>query len=33
MKNNYHVLTVGPTGTGKSQNAYDLLSNRMGETY
>jgi len=33
MTNNFHVMCVGPTGTGKSQNAYDLLSNRMGESF
>ena len=25
LSNSYHILCCGPTGTGKSQNAYDLL--------
>jgi len=33
LSNAYHVMTVGPTGTGKSQNVYDLLSKKLGETY
>lgn len=33
LSNKYHCLFPGPTGTGKSLNAYDLLINRMGEEY
>ena len=33
IKNNYHVLTVGPTGTGKSQNAMTLLTSNLGDQY
>ena len=29
LSNGYHALAVGPTGTGKSQNAYDMLSSKV----
>ena len=29
LSNNYHVMTPGPTGTGKSINAYNLLASGM----
>lgn len=33
LNNSIHVLCVGPTGVGKSQNAYDMLQKQLGETY
>lgn len=30
---NFHVLTLGPTGTGKSLNAYKLLINGLPESF
>jgi dynein heavy chain len=30
---NYHVLTIGPTGTGKSLNCSELLSTGLTDTY
>lgn len=33
LTNLSHVLFPGPTGTGKSLNAFNLLQNEMGETY
>jgi len=33
LSNNFHVLCPGPTGTGKSQNAYSLLITGMTEEY
>ncbi|KAL4440889.1 hypothetical protein ABPG74_009302 [Tetrahymena malaccensis] len=29
----YHVMCPGPTGTGKSQNCYSLLTTQLGEEY
>jgi dynein heavy chain len=29
----YHVMCPGPTGTGKSQNCYQLLTKELGEEY
>lgn len=33
LTNNYHVMTPGPIGTGKSINLYNLISAGMGEIY
>ena len=33
LENDYHVMLPGPTGTGKSINAYNLISSGMGEIY
>lgn len=33
MLNNKHVLCPGPTGTGKTQNIFNLLTTQMGENY
>lgn len=33
LTNDYHVMMPGPIGTGKSINAYNLISTGMGETY
>lgn len=33
MSNTYHCLFPGPTGTGKSVNAMNLLIQKMGEDY
>ena len=33
LTHNHHVLGPGPTGTGKSQNAYSLLISQMPEEY
>lgn len=33
LTHNFHVLTLGPTGTGKSQNAYKLLTNNMPDSF
>lgn len=33
ISNNYHVLTPGPTGTGKTQNIFHLLTQGMGDNY
>ncbi len=33
LTNGYHVMMPGPIGTGKSINAYSLVSTGMGETY
>ncbi len=33
LSNNYHVMTPGPIGTGKSINLYNLISTGMGEIY
>ncbi|KAL4464296.1 hypothetical protein ABPG72_011341 [Tetrahymena utriculariae] len=33
LTNNYHVCFPGPTGTGKSLNAYSLLSNGLSDSY
>ncbi len=33
LTNNYHCLFPGPTGTGKSLNAYELLTNGLTEDY
>lgn len=33
LTNSNHVLFPGPTGTGKSLNVYDLLSNGMTEAF
>jgi dynein heavy chain len=33
LSNLHHVLFPGPTGTGKSLNAFNLLQNDMGEEY
>ncbi len=33
LSNKYHVLTPGPTGTGKSLNTYNLLGKGMSEEY
>ena len=30
LSNDYHVMMPGPTGTGKSINAYNLISSGMG---
>ena len=31
LENDFHVMLPGPTGTGKSINAYNLISSGMGE--
>lgn len=33
LTNNYHVCFPGPTGTGKSLNAYSLLSSGLTDAY
>lgn len=33
LTNNFNVLCPGPTGTGKSQNAYQLLITGMPEDF
>jgi dynein heavy chain len=33
MVNNNHVLTLGPTGTGKSLNCSQLLSSGLSDAY
>lgn len=33
LENDVHVMLPGPTGTGKSINAYNLISSGMGEIY
>jgi len=33
LTKNYHVLTLGPTGTGKSLNCSELLSTGLNDTY
>jgi len=33
LTKNYHVLTIGPTGTGKSLNCSELLSTGLSDTY
>ena len=33
IKNNKHILTPGPTGTGKSLNAMTLLTEYLGDNY
>lgn len=33
LENDYHVMLPGPTGTGKTINAYNLISSGMGEIY
>jgi dynein heavy chain len=33
LNNDYHALIAGPTGTGKTINANQLLTYGMGETY
>lgn len=33
LTNNYNVLTVGPTGTGKSLNIYTMLTYQLDENY
>lgn len=33
LSNGYHVMMPGPIGTGKSINAYNLISTGMGEIY
>ena len=33
LMNNFHVMCPGPTGTGKSQNSYALLTKQMTEEY
>lgn len=33
LTNGYHVMMPGPIGTGKSINAYSLVSTGMGEIY
>lgn len=33
LTNNHHVCFPGPTGTGKSLNAYSLLSSSLSDTY
>lgn len=33
ITHNYHVLTLGPTGTGKSLNASGLLTTGLTDTY
>ena len=33
LKQSMHVLTVGPTGSGKSQNALQLLQRQLGDTF
>ena len=33
LTNNYHVCFPGPTGTGKSLNAYTLLSSGLTDAY
>lgn len=33
LSNSFHVLTPGPTGTGKSLNIFTLLSQEMGENF
>lgn len=33
LTHNYHVLSLGPTGTGKSQNCYKLLTNYMPDSF
>jgi dynein heavy chain len=33
ISNNHHVMMPGAIGTGKSINAYNLISTGMGEVY
>lgn len=33
MSKSYHILTLGPTGTGKSLNSSELLSTGLSDTY
>jgi dynein heavy chain len=33
LTHNFHVLSLGPTGTGKSQNCYKLLTNSMPDSF
>jgi len=33
LVNKFHVMCPGPTGTGKSQNIYTMLSNKMGDDF
>ena len=33
MENSKHVLTPGPTGTGKTQNIFQLLTKELGENF
>jgi dynein heavy chain len=33
LQQNYHVLTLGPTGTGKSLNNSELLTTGLTDTY
>ena len=33
IENDFHVLTVGPTGTGKSNNAAELMLNRIKDNF
>jgi len=33
LTHNYHVMCPGPTGTGKSNNIYELLQKGLSDTY
>jgi dynein heavy chain len=33
LTHNYHVLTLGPTGTGKSLNCSELLTSGLSDSY
>ena len=33
LKSNKHVITSGPTGTGKTVNIMDLISKSLGEKF
>ena len=33
ITNNKHVMNPGPTGTGKTQNIFDLLTKQLGEDF
>lgn len=33
LTNNKHVLNPGPTGTGKTQNIFNLLTTGMGDDF
>ena len=33
LENNKHVMNPGPTGTGKTQNIFNLLTKQLGEEF
>ena len=33
ITNNFHILTLGPTGTGKSLNCSEMLTKGLSDTY